>query len=328
MALTISSVALEEKNKLSSDGVWYLALKITIPGLVDPIRLIRNNENIEWPTGSGINWIAFPFELDEIGEESKGEVPQVELKVSNISRVMEQYLQDYDAYIKRYGFSPVEVNIYVINSKNLASATPEVEYLFELKQPKTNYRWATFVLGASNPFNKRFPQNRMLKNHCRFKFNTPTGLTLSGNPYVATTIAMTVPGNGILVDSTNGFLVAGFTSGQWVFISGFSNPYNNLWFKILTIDASNMELGQPGGVDSLRPVSAVAESAGPTISVQGYSGSLSNETVNQLCYYQGGTNEYPYMTCNKTLSDCRLRNNSSRFGGFPGVGLGGIRLGI
>ena len=30
-------------------------------------------------------------------------------------------------------------------------------------------------------------------------------------------------------------------------------------------------------------------------------------------------------TCNKTLSDCRARNNSPRFGGFVGLG-GGVRI--
>ena len=31
-------------------------------------------------------------------------------------------------------------------------------------------QWATFTLGAANPYNKRFPQDRILKNHCRHRF--------------------------------------------------------------------------------------------------------------------------------------------------------------
>jgi phage-related protein len=37
------------------------------------------------------------------------------------------------------------------------------------------------------------------------------------------------------------------------------------------------------------------------------------------CGYSGGE-----TTCDKTLAQCRLRSNSARFGGFPGVGHGGI----
>jgi len=201
---------MEEKNLLATDSIWLLALEITIPGVGTPVRVVRNNENVTWRT---YTWTAFPFEIDEIGEESKGEIPQVEVRVSNVSRAMEQYLQAYDVYTKANGFTPITVSIFVLNSKNLADTDPEVEHLFELKQPKTNALWATFVLGASNPFNQRYPQARILKNHCRFVFK------------------------------------------------------------------------------------------------------------GTLCAYAGAE-----TTCNKTLTRCRALSNSVRFGGFPGVGVGGLRL--
>jgi lambda family phage minor tail protein L len=142
---------------------------VTIPGVADTIRIARNVDDVTW---RGLTWTAFPFELNEIGEEAKGEVPQVEMRIGNVSRIMEAFLQDFDLYLKTHGYSPIVVNIYVVNSKNLASSTPEVEHIYELIQPKTNSSWATFVLGASNPFNQRYPQARILKNHCRFLFKS------------------------------------------------------------------------------------------------------------------------------------------------------------
>ena len=216
MPLPLSSIALSEKNKLATDAVWFVALKITIPGVGTPIRIVRNNESITW---QGETWQAFRFEIEEIGEGRTGEVPRVDLRVSNVDRVMESYIQQYDGYIKANGFSPIEVYIYVLVSKDLASPTPVAEHLYELKQPKSNSIWATFVLGASNPFNKRFPQHRHLKNHCRFRYNYPVGSSL-------------------------------------------------------------------------------------------------------LC----GAPSSAYTTCDKTLAACRQRNNSIRFGGTPGVGIGGLRI--
>jgi phage-related protein len=194
----ISSFALLEKNKLTSSTVWLVMLEITIPGVAIPIRITSNNESVTWREES---WIAFPFELDDISEESKGEVPQVTLRVSNVSRVMESYLQDFDLYTKTSGYSPIEVKIYVVNNQgsfssgvvtdttssgavtdtgsagaltdelyDIANPDPEVEHVFELMNPKTTSMWATFTLGAANPFRKRFPQSRLLKNHCRFIF--------------------------------------------------------------------------------------------------------------------------------------------------------------
>jgi len=197
MPRTLSSFGIQEKNKLVSSTVWLLMLEIEIPG-GGTVRITSNNENVTW---RGESWVAFPFVLDEIGEDSKGEVPRVELRVSNISRGIEAYLQDYDVYLKTNGYAPVEVHIYVVNGQAIASSgavtdttadgavtstddsgaytdtlyeitnpDAEVEHVYELIQPKTNSRWATFVLGASNPFNKRFPQARILKNHCRHIF--------------------------------------------------------------------------------------------------------------------------------------------------------------
>jgi phage-related protein len=46
-------------------------------------------------------------------------------------------------------------------------------------------------------------------------------------------------------------------------------------------------------------------------------------------YYVSGGNLYlyeykPYATCNHRLSDCLLRGNQERFGGYPGIGSGGL----
>ena len=197
MPRTLSSLGIVEKNKLVSSTVWLLMLEITIPG-GSIIRITSNNENVMWREES---WVAFPFELGEIEEDSRGEVPRVELRVSNVTRSIESYLQTYDNYTKTNGYTPIEVHIYVVNNAQsflsgvitdstlegaltdsgsagavtdtlyeITNPDAEVEHVYELIQPKTNSRWATFVLGASNPFNKRFPQGRILKSHCRHIF--------------------------------------------------------------------------------------------------------------------------------------------------------------
>ena len=214
MSLPLSAIAIEEKNKLASDSVFLVALEIVVPGITGPIRLVRNSSDLVW---NGYTWIGFPFELEEIGDQSKGEVPQVVIKVSNVSQAIEAFISDYDAYVKTNGFSPLGVYIYVVNTKAITanpSCDPEVEHYFELTQPSVDTKWVTFTLGASNPFMRRFPVSRILKNNCRYRV-----------------------------------------------------------FK------------------------------------------------GSRCGYIGvGT------TCNRTLVQCRLYNNSSRFGGFPGVGQGGSVL--
>lgn len=222
MPLTLSSVAIEEKNKLNTDSIFLVCLRIVIPGIVEPIRLVNNSENITWQHPDDTapeTWIAAPvFKINELSDGSSGEVPMVTIQVSNVSRVMDQYIQYYDNYIKANGYSRITVSICVINTKVIAvdpTAAPEVDHIFELKQPKCDAEWATFILSASNPYMRRFPQNRILRNHCRYKFKGADGRC-------------------------------------------------------------------------------------------GYTGALT--------------------TCNHTLIQCRARNNSTRFGNAPGVGLGGFDI--
>jgi phage-related protein len=179
MPLPISSTIVEEKNKLATDSVWLLAMKVTIPGTPssEVIRVVRNNEDVSW---AGETWQAFPFDVDAVQATGKGEVPRLDVRICNISRAMEQYVIEYDDYVKANGYSPIEVDLCVLNTKDLASNTPAGEASFELKQPKMDARWATFTLGAPNPYNRRFPQDRILKNHCRFRFKDEHTCAYSG----------------------------------------------------------------------------------------------------------------------------------------------------
>lgn len=200
----LSVIAKLEKNKISSTGAWLILLEIQFQGAT--IRVVNNNEDIEWPAGSGTRWVAFPFELGEVSENSKGELPSLQLKVSNVTRIIQQYLEQYA------GGTDATVILRVVMSEHLDLTTPELTEVFNVKSTSTDAMWAYFNLGPDYALTQRFPPDRYMRNFCPFKFK------------------------GI------------------------------------------------------------------------------------KCGYSG-----PLTTCNKTLKDCRERNNSERFGGFPGIpGAGGL----
>lgn len=200
----LSVIAKLEKNKISSTGAWLILLEIQFQGAT--IRVVNNNEDIEWPAGSGTRWVAFPFELGEVSENSKGELPSLQLKVSNVTRIIQQYLEQYA------GGTDATVILRVVMSEHLDLTTPELTEVFSVKSTSTDAMWAYFNLGPDYALTQRFPPDRYMRNFCPFKFK------------------------GI------------------------------------------------------------------------------------KCGYSG-----PLTTCNKTLKDCRERNNSKRFGGFPGIpGAGGL----
>jgi lambda family phage minor tail protein L len=208
--ILLSSEVIAQKNTMGSEDAFLVCLEIVIPDITEHIRLVSNTEDIIW---QGHTWLAFPFELDEISDQTEGEIPRVDLRIPNVNRDIESYLQEYDRYVKQNGPADIEVTIYIVSSATLDDPTPVVSHDYILIQPISAADYVTFTLGAPNIYRKRFPLNRILKNSCRFKFKS------------------------------------------------------------------------------------------------------------DRCGYTGTA-----TTCNKTLSRCRELDNSTRFGGFPGVGRGGLTI--
>ena len=202
---TLGAALIPVKNSLENSSPFLVLAEIQFSG--ETIRLVRNEADI---TYLGQTWTAFPFEIDNIGEQGKEETPSVSLSVSNVSRAVQAYVEEYDGGID------ADVIIRVVHADNLVGTEDDTALVvleFVVTTCSANSKEVTFTLGATSPWRRRIPTYRMQKNFCRWKFKS---------------------------------------------------------------------------------------------SQCGYSGA---ET-----------------TCKKTLTRCRELSNSTRFGGFPGVGYGGLRI--
>ncbi|MCX7779606.1 MAG: DUF1833 family protein [Negativicutes bacterium] len=155
----LSVAAILEKNKLSSDGAWLVLLEIAIGTTI--IRICRNTEDIIW---NGQTWIAFPFELEDVSEDSKGELPQVTVKVSNVLRTIQRYLEESNGGIG------ASVTLRVVHSEHLDLTDPEIEETFTVVATKTDTQWVYFILGGDDPSRRRVPERRYLKDFCPFTY--------------------------------------------------------------------------------------------------------------------------------------------------------------
>lgn len=155
---TLSTAALIEKNKLSTDSAWLILLEVTIGATV--LKLVANNEDILW---SGDTWQAFPFELDTVGETGKGEIPAITVKVSNVTGEVQRLLEAND------GANGVPVVIRVINT-DVTTTTPELELSFVVESSTHDEQWITFRLTGANCLTRRVPRRRYLKNFCPFVY--------------------------------------------------------------------------------------------------------------------------------------------------------------
>ncbi len=155
MSLDLSYVL--EKNKTCA-GRWPELLEINIPGL-ETIRLVNDFKNLIW---NGHTWQAFPFRLEEITEDGKS-LPQLNLTVSNVDRLISTYLEG------SRGATGARVTFYVVHAQHLDLVAPAVQVSFSVQQTLADEQWVTFVLGPGTATQRRIPERVYLKDFCPYK---------------------------------------------------------------------------------------------------------------------------------------------------------------
>lgn len=163
MPYDISTDAIIEKNKITSEHTWLLLLKITY-GVEDIGHICLNNESVSW---DGKTWLPAIFSLTGLSETKDAEIPSVTLTIDDFQRNLIPTLEESGG-----GVGTV-VTLYVVHSNHLDNLTPELEEEMEIISVTIDARSkVVFTLGSENLSTLRCPQQRYLKNHCRFVFKS------------------------------------------------------------------------------------------------------------------------------------------------------------
>ncbi len=152
-----------EKNKLASPNPFLLFLDVQVgSGEGDWVYLVRNTEN---KFLGAQEYTAFPFEVDTTIDTSKGDIPSLTLRVSNVTRVLEAYLEELDGLIEK------QIVLRLINAANLDDVAIELTY--DIIGTNYDENWVYFTLGAPSPLRKRFPRYKFIAKYCNW---VPGGL--------------------------------------------------------------------------------------------------------------------------------------------------------
>ncbi len=180
----LSAPLLLEKNKIATNSAWLILLEITLtdgpPATV--LHLARDTKDVYLGTPP-VKYDAMAFDLDPIEDQLKGQIPIINLKISNVTRLLQYYLEQLDGGIGS------TVKIIIVNSDNLTEDYSLLELTFEVVGSSADASFVVLTLGMPNPLNKRFPLHRYIANHCnwvsRFKgiecgYDLPTPTTCDG----------------------------------------------------------------------------------------------------------------------------------------------------
>lgn len=157
---TLPANLILSKNALASTDPWILLLEVTIP--TDPVQTLRIARNTEDVTFQGNVYTAFSFEIDTVTESSKGELPSVSIRVSNVNQMMQSYIEEYDGLISQ------PVKLIVVNAQYLTEDYSELELNFDITACQATATWVTWKIGAPNPLARRFPLYRYIGMHCNW----------------------------------------------------------------------------------------------------------------------------------------------------------------
>ncbi len=164
--LDLPANLISEKNKIHSGAAWILLLEITLTDTEDSggptiLRICNNNEDVVF---EGDTYTKFNFQMSIVESNIEGEIPSVNLQVSNITKLLQPYLNDMD------GGLGATVKMTLVNSDYLAEDYSELEMTFTVIGCEASNYWVSWTLGMINPYRSRFPQYRYLALHCSWEF--------------------------------------------------------------------------------------------------------------------------------------------------------------
>ena len=156
----ISNALIAEKNKVNSSSPWLILIEITLTDENSTVlRFVRNTEDVTFETHL---FSAANFQLDPFVYSSKGDIPTFSLKVENVVRLIQPYLETLNG-----GVGSI-VRIIVVNHSLLNEDYSELEEEFSVIGCSCDTRWVNFILGASSPLRRRMPLHRYIAMCCRW----------------------------------------------------------------------------------------------------------------------------------------------------------------
>lgn len=154
----------QAKNQFGQDSPWLILVDIDLTTLGGPLfNLVANNEDITFQTRT---YSAFPFNIELPKESSKGEIPQLKLSVSNVTRMLQVHFENLN------GGVGATCTLYIVNAGLLAENYAELTMDFQIISASCSSQWAEITLGASNPLRRRFPLHRYIAAHCNWQYKS------------------------------------------------------------------------------------------------------------------------------------------------------------
>lgn len=115
-------------------------------------------------TYDGVTYNPFPITFDAIRENNQGQIDSIVVSVSNVSRIVQGYLETYDLRGKK-------VTIITVWSNQLGDSDANLKDVYYIDTFSADQDTVNFVCTTKfDVLNVQLPQRRFLRNYCQWKF--------------------------------------------------------------------------------------------------------------------------------------------------------------
>jgi len=151
-----------EKNKAENQPVFLYTI-YDYDGSGSNLYFAEYDQDI---TYNGITYQRFPITHEFVSENSKGEIDSIRVRVSNINRLIQAYLEDYDLRSKK-------VSIKMVFANELADPSAYIEDIFYIDSYTAGQDVVEFTLsGKFDVLALELPARKYSRNYCGWKFKS------------------------------------------------------------------------------------------------------------------------------------------------------------
>lgn len=162
MPIDVNSTFKSEKSK-SANRPIYLYTIHDYDGLGTNLNFCDYASNV---TFSGTTYSRFPIKHEAVPSNSEGQIDAVKVIVSNVSRVIEGYLEEYDLRGKK-------VTIKLVFVDQIADGDAHLTEEFYIDSYNADQSIVTFSLTSKfDVLSIVLPSRMYMRNHCQWKFKS------------------------------------------------------------------------------------------------------------------------------------------------------------
>lgn len=173
------------KNLVASDSAWIVLFEISVSD-IEALRITNNEEAVTF--NSNI-YSPFPIMMESMEESGKGDLPYINVTVSNVERVLTDYMEQRNGLLDR------AVTMKLVNESNLADEAASITINLVIREVTVTENAITFRLSHHPFFQVQMPHQRFYRGRCRWAFKSTECGWSSGGTGESETCDKTIDGD-------------------------------------------------------------------------------------------------------------------------------------